>query len=220
MFSHGSANARGVAVLIRSSLDIVIQHEHCDSKGRLLMLNAKIKDKNYFLINLYGPNKDAEPVRFYQDLSITLRGIDLNSDSNLVVDGDFNCPLDPTIDKKSGILIPRQHVINSIENIQNEFSLHDIWRIKNPNTRSYTWSKSSPSIFCRLDYWLISNKLNDLVTQVDIVASIKTDHSSIVLELEDIKESCKGPGFWKLNNSLLDRPVENFSTGSCIADKE
>ena len=92
MFSHGSANARGVAVLIRSSLDIVIQHEHCDSKGRLLMLNAKIKDKNYFLINLYGPNKDAEPVRFYQDLSITLRGIDLDSDSNLIVGGDFNRP--------------------------------------------------------------------------------------------------------------------------------
>ena len=206
MFSHGSTNARGVAVLVRSGLDIVIQHKQCDLKGRLIMLNAKVNDKNYFLINLYGPNKDAEAVRFYQDLSTTLRGIDLDGDSNVIVGGDFNCPLDPTVDKKGGILIPRQHVINSIENIQNEFSLHDIWRIKNPNTRSYTWSKSSPSIFCRLDYWLISDNLNDLVTQVDIVASIKTGHSSIILELDNIKGSRKGPGFWKLNTSLLDRP--------------
>ena len=38
------------------------------------------------------------------------------------------------------------------------------------------------------------------------MASIKTDHSSIVLELKDIKKSCKGPGFWKLTTSLLDRP--------------
>jgi len=53
---------------------------------------------------------------------------------------------------------------------------------------------------------LISDKLNDLVTQVDIVASIKTDRSCIVLELENIKESYKGPGFWKLNTSMLDRP--------------
>jgi len=136
MFSHGDTNARGVAVLIRRGLDIVIQHEHCDSKGRLIMLNAKIKDKNYFLVNLHGPNKDAEAVRFYQDLSTALRGIDLDSDRNVIVGGDFNCPLDPTIDKKGGILIPRRHVINSIENSQNEFSLHDIWRIKNPNTRS------------------------------------------------------------------------------------
>lgn len=158
IFSHGSTNARGVAVLIRSGLDI-FQHEYCDSKGRLIMLNAQIKDKNYFLINLYGPNKDAEAVCLYQDLSTTLRGIDLDSDSNVIEGGDFNCPLDPTVDKKGGILIPRQHVINSIESIQNEFSLHDIWRIKNPNTRSYTWSKSSPFIFYRLDYWLISDNL-------------------------------------------------------------
>ena len=93
-------------------------------------------------------------------------------------------------------------MINSIESFQNEFSLHDIRRIKNPNTRSYTWSKSSPFIFCRLNYWLISDNLNDLVTQVDIVASIKTDHSSIIRELE----AAKGPGFWKLNTSLLNRP--------------
>ena len=61
--------------------------------------------------------------------------MDPRSDDNIVVGGDFNCPLNPTLDKKGGILIPRQHVINSIENVQNEFSLHDIWRIKNPNTR-------------------------------------------------------------------------------------
>ena len=97
-------------------------------------------------------------------------------------------------------------MINSIESFQNEFSLHDIWRVKNPKTRRYTWSKSSPFIFCRLNYWLISDNLNDLVTQVDIGASIKTDHSSIILELEDNKDSRKGPGFWKLNTSLLNRP--------------
>ena len=51
------------------------------------MLNVQIKDKNYFLINLYGPNKDAEAVCFYQDL---------DSDSNVIVSGDSNCPLDPT----------------------------------------------------------------------------------------------------------------------------
>ena len=58
--------------------------------------------------------------------------MDPSCDDNIVVGGDFNCPLNPTLDKKGGILIPRQHVINSIENVQNEFSLHDIWRIKNP----------------------------------------------------------------------------------------
>ena len=70
-------------------MDIVFQYEYCDSKGRLMMSNAQIKDKNYFLINLYGPKKDAEAVRFYQDLSTTLRGVDFDSDSNVVAGGDL-----------------------------------------------------------------------------------------------------------------------------------
>ena len=72
---------------------IVIQDEHSDWKGRLLTLNAKIKDKNCFLKNPYGSNKDAEAVRFHQDLylSITLRGFDLDSDCNVyvILGGDF-----------------------------------------------------------------------------------------------------------------------------------
>jgi len=39
-----------------------------------------------------------------------------------------------------------------------------------------------------------------------MIASIKTDHSAIVLELKEIEENCKGLGFWKLNTSLLANP--------------
>ena len=189
-------------MLFKSKLDIVILHELSDSNSRLLVLNIKIKDKSYRLVNVYDPNKDAEAVRFNQNLSLNLQQMDLDEDDNAIIGGDFNCPLNPTMDKKGGILIPRQHVINSIENIQNDISLHDVWRVKNPNTHSFTWSKMSPFIFCRLDYWLILDSLHNLVTQVDILASIKTDHSSILLELQDIQEACRGPGFWKLNSSL------------------
>ena len=205
-FSHASANARGVAVLIRKGLYIVIEHELRDSDGRMLLLKMLMNEKKYFLVNVYGPNKDAEAIKFFQYLSTTLRGMDFESDDNVIIRGDFNCPLDPAKDKKGGILSPRQHLINSIENIQSEFNLRDIWRVKNPTTLSFTWGKTSPFIFCRLDYWLISDSLHDLVTQVDIIASIKTDHSAIVLELKEIEENCKGPGFWKLNTSLLASP--------------
>ena len=42
IFSHGSAIARGAAVLIRNGLDIAIQHEYLDSKGRMVMLKTVI----------------------------------------------------------------------------------------------------------------------------------------------------------------------------------
>ena len=58
-------------------------------------------------------------------------------------------------------------------------------------------------IFSRLDVWLISNSLSDNVSNVDIIPSIKTDHSCIILELQDVDAEVKGPGIWKRNCSLL-----------------
>ena len=44
----------------------------------------------------------------------------------MIIGGDFNCLLVLAKDIKGGILIPRQHLINLIEDIQSEFNLHDI----------------------------------------------------------------------------------------------
>ena len=42
-----------------------------------------------------------------------------------------------------------------------------------------------------------------MVANVDIVSAIKTDHSAITLQLHKIEEGVKGPGFWKMNTSML-----------------
>ena len=86
--------------------------------------------------------------------------------------------------------------------------MHDVWRVKNPQAKSFTWSQKSPFIFCRLDYWLISNSLQDLIKDVNIIAAIRSDHSAILLHLQEIEGCQRGPGFWKMNTSLL--TDENF----------
>ena len=53
---------------------------------------------------------------------------------------------------------PRKSVVASIGCIQIQLDLVDIWNVKNPSTKSYTWSQKSPNIFCRLDYWFYNNK--------------------------------------------------------------
>ena len=101
-------------------------------------------------------------------------------------------------------MTPRKAVIESIECLQNELDLVDIWRAKNPETKSDTWNQKSPAIFCRLDYWLISNNLCDYVQSTGINPAVKTDHAAIDLCISDIVDEVKGPGMWKLNVSLLD----------------
>ena len=65
----------------------------------------------------------------------------LVSETNIILGGDLNCPLDPALDKKGGISTPRKAVISSIGCLQNELDLIDICRIKNPGVKSFTWSR-------------------------------------------------------------------------------
>ena len=118
----------------------------------------------------------------------TLKKENLDSEENILMGGDFNCLINPAIDKKGGTLNERKSVISCIRDcLQNELDLVDIWRIKNPGISSWTWSQKSPRVFCRLDYWLISNKLSDLVTSTDIIPALRTDHDAILLEIGELE---------------------------------
>ena len=74
----------------------------------------------------------------------------MECDKDNIIGGDFNCPLNPRLDKREGILVPRADVVSAIEGLQTFFNLHDIWRIKNPDIKSYTWSQKSPLFFVDL----------------------------------------------------------------------
>ena len=135
--------------------------------------------------NIYAPNKDKITRRFFKNLHQTLQTENLDCEDNIICGGDFNCPLNPKLDKKGGVLVPRKMVIDNIECLQNELDLVDIWRIRNPRMKSYTWSQKSPQVFRRLDYWLISNNLHDFVNSTAITPTLKTDHAAIELVLKD-----------------------------------
>ena len=114
---------------------------------------------------------------------MTLRKNHFDEEQNIIIVGDSNCPPNPILDKKRALLIsPGKYVVTTTAYLQEELDLADIWRVKNPEKKSFTWSQNSPMIFCRLDYWLISNTLHDLVKTTDIIPSIKTDHAAVSLE--------------------------------------
>ena len=66
-------------------------------------------------------------------------------------------------------MIRRKLVVNSMECLQSELDLVDIWRVRNPQTKSYT-----VVILCRPDFWLISNNLCDFVNSIDTIPAIRT----------------------------------------------
>ena len=57
-FSQGSSNSRRVAILLKRGIDIVLRKSFGDTCGRFIVLESKINDEEYILINVYAPNKD------------------------------------------------------------------------------------------------------------------------------------------------------------------
>ncbi|CAH3033402.1 unnamed protein product [Porites lobata] len=84
---------------------------------------------------------------------------------------------------------------------KSKLDLVDIWRSKNPDAKSFTWSQKSPPVFCRLDYWLISNNLSDFVELTEIIPAVRTDHDAISLELGKLENDIERAR--KLENELL-----------------
>ena len=64
-----------------------------------MTLKAEMNDKMYLLINIYTPNKDTIIVEFFKDLGTILEKEKLDEEENIIL-GDFNCPLNPVLDKK------------------------------------------------------------------------------------------------------------------------
>ena len=60
-------NSRGVAILIKNSVDCTIRkNKILEPLGRYIIVKA---DKMYVLINVYAPNKDKEIAAFFKNLS-------------------------------------------------------------------------------------------------------------------------------------------------------
>jgi len=80
----------------------------------------------YVLINVYAPNKGTNVVNFLNNLLTTLRKNNFDEEETIIIGGDFNCPSNPILDKKEGLLNPRKSVVTTIENLQEELDLVDI----------------------------------------------------------------------------------------------
>ena len=86
---------------MRNGLNITIQLSEISSDGRFIVIKAAINNEIYTIANIYGPNKDAEAVKFYRNLSKLLRNDEFGNEENIIIGGDFNCLLTSHLTKKA-----------------------------------------------------------------------------------------------------------------------
>uniref|UniRef100_A0A8D0CV61 exodeoxyribonuclease III n=1 Tax=Sander lucioperca TaxID=283035 RepID=A0A8D0CV61_SANLU len=94
--SSFTSHARGVAILFRKNIPFQVTSVNNDPLGRYLLVSGTINSFSLTLLNIYGPNTD-EP-NFFRKVFDLLPD---DSDSNIIIAGDFNCYLDPSLDRLS-----------------------------------------------------------------------------------------------------------------------
>ena len=78
-------NSRGTTIFIGSKFEYSLKEVEKDDDGNLIVLNIKIQDMEFKIINLYGPNQDSS--EFFDTVN---EFITHNEQDYLIVYGDFN----------------------------------------------------------------------------------------------------------------------------------
>ena len=93
--------------------------------------------------------------------------------------------------------------MTTLRKLINDFDLCDIWRLRNPNIKRFTYRQKYTNCRSRFDFWLISNSLQKNIVSTEILPNIYSDHSAITLLFHTLSDRSKGMGYWKFNASLL-----------------
>ena len=202
-YSHGTNHSCGVMILIKDDVEFEYKSSVLDTNGRYILIDATVQGSDFLLVNIYAPNKVQEQCEFFSGLEIMVEEFNTSAEQKIVVGGDFNVAIDPDLDCSGGNPTKKDSV-KHIQDICLNFDLVDIWRVRNPVCKRFSWRQKNPFLQRRLDYWLLSDSYQEEVEGADIIPSLNSDHSAIVLHFKSVEKQKHGPSYWKFNASLLD----------------
>ena len=76
-----------------------------------------------------------------------------------ILAGDWNMTFDKFLDAMGGIPSLKFNSLKQLQSFMVDYDLSDIWRVRNPTFRQFTWRQTNPVKLRRLDFFLISNSL-------------------------------------------------------------
>lgn len=99
-FSNGTQSSRGVAILVSRKLYFSNLQISNDEEGRFICVDLDMEGTNFTVGSFYAPTQDkpGAQIQALENLEQVLRKSNAN---NTVLAGDFNCFLDPLMDRNT-----------------------------------------------------------------------------------------------------------------------
>ena len=167
IFSHGSHNSKGVAILLQHNSSFTLNSAEIDDDGRCIIAKGTINDQDIDLVNIYAPTKDkkTDQLAFFKSVIARLESCSVNT----IIGGDFNTCLED-IDNSGGRKNVLSNYTNLIKTFMNENDFVDAWRLEHPGLKRYSWRDSDHHsiIQSRLDFWLVPMHMLYNLSNTDI----------------------------------------------------
>ena len=74
-FSHGSSSSCEVLIALYGNQGIAVKKKSSNKKGRVIILDVRIDDSDFLLMNIYNANTGKEQASFLNELSTILTSI-------------------------------------------------------------------------------------------------------------------------------------------------
>ena len=176
-----------MCILFNPKINIKIKHVTDIFSGRIQACKVNLENIFVTIVNLWTI------ITFLLE----------HNDQTLIIRGNFNTPLNRTIDKQNSRLNTNKTAEIKINQIIQTNDLIDIRRECHKIRKQFTWhSNTKPVLHSKLDYFLISNKIRNVMKSCNIKNGFKTDHVIVLLNIESPAVPM-GPGYFKINNSIL-----------------
>lgn len=173
-----TTKARGVAILIRKNIPFIKSSIISDLNGRFLIVAGTLNSVPTTLVNIYAPNFDNPD--FFQKVFNMIPDI---SNTNVIIGGDFNCVLDPLLDKQSSKSLQKSNSCIRLNTLADNLNLVDIWRLKHPTAKDYSFFSPVHKSYSRIDYFLVDSKLLSIVETVTYHPIVVSDHAPLSMVL-------------------------------------
>lgn len=101
----------------------------------------------------------------------------------LIMGGDMNCVIDPSLDKSSMRSFTPMKMSQAFSMFMNQYVFVDTWLFSHPSVKQYSFCDHAHPLFSRIDYFLMVKNLVPEISLTKYLPITVSDPATVVLDL-------------------------------------
>jgi len=199
-------------VLFSKKYNVIIESKHASNDGRLLLLNIELDNKNMTVINVYANNSEKLRKELFRKLEKWVNRYAKHKE-NIVIAGDMNCCLRNQDRSNQSHLGDKSRT--TLENVLRNIDVKDTWGSVT-SAPGFTFDDKRSETRSRLDYIFVSKSVCLCAEDVHVsVCPCVPDHNAVIVKTQVLCNP-RGPGYWKMNNQLLENNEFNLNVKNIV----